>query len=462
MFLFKCSRPGDRSGGRFVPREDHPESGFVPREDDAESGFVPREDDPESGCSGRDDGRCLPEKVKKLTSHDVYVRSWVEEGEVERAPLPANGRPPNYVDEVFCFEVERGETFSDSDYSPSLSADGATCRMSGNAYEATADCVVTFPMFPVGQMRLPVDSVVCEMGDVAFEASADGAVSSPMLSFGQIGLSGNVSVSLSVGDAFEAPADSVTYTPAIPAIQTRPSDEFSACEIIDAAFEALAHGDPPLSATPLSDEVSAFDIIDDAFCALREIVVHAPMVPAVHTGLPGDTGVSENMYDAAYKVHVDSATHSPCLPVGRSGGHHHAEARDILEDEDNYSAYSHLHASTVHAVDTCCFYDNGLTLVPHVDVHVASCVYQSPSEDSFVKLSEVHPDLRDSRDACTGHSEAAESEPKCVRHKRPLPALELSFDCRRPVVDESSTAGTVAPAEEEADVRVALVENRVR
>src|SRR6218665_135154 len=153
MFLFKCSRPGDRSGSRFVPREDDPESGFVPREDDAESGFVPREDDPESGCSGRDDGRCLPEKVKKLTSHDVYLRSWVEEGEIERAPVLATGRPTNYVDEVFCFEVENGVTISDIDYSPldlqtSLSADGATCRMSGNAYEAPADYVVTFLMFP--------------------------------------------------------------------------------------------------------------------------------------------------------------------------------------------------------------------------------------------------------------------------------------------------------------------------
>src|SRR6218665_1151780 len=182
MFLFKCARPGDRSGGRFVPREDDPESGF----------------------SGRDDGRCLPEKVKKLTYHDVYVRSWVEEGEIERAPVLATGRPTNYVDEVFCFEVENGVTISDIDYSPldlqtSLSADAATCRMSGNAYEAPADCVVTFSMFPVGQMRLPGDSVVCEMGDVAFEASADGAISSPMLSFGQNGLSGDVSVSLSVG-----------------------------------------------------------------------------------------------------------------------------------------------------------------------------------------------------------------------------------------------------------------------
>src|SRR6218665_2223824 len=259
MFLFKCSRPGDRSGGRFVPREHDPESGFVhreddaesgfvpreddvesgfvhreddaesgfvpreddvecgfvpreddvesgfvPREDDVESGFVPREDDVESGFSGRDDGRCLPEKVKRLISHDVYLRSWVEEGEIERSPVPASGRPTDFVDEVFCFEVENGETISDREYSPldlqtSLSADAATCRMSGNAYEAPADCVVTFPMFPVGQMRLRVDSVVCEMGDVAFEASADGAISSPMLSFGQNGLSGDVSVSLSVG-----------------------------------------------------------------------------------------------------------------------------------------------------------------------------------------------------------------------------------------------------------------------
>ena len=151
MLLFKCSRPGDRSGGRFVPREDDPESGFVPREDDAESGF-----------SGRDDGRCLPEKVKKMISHDVYLRSWVEEGEIERAPVLANGRPTNYVEEVFCFEVENGETISDGECSPqelqtSFSADAATCRMSGNAYEAPADRVINFSMFPVGQMRLPVD-----------------------------------------------------------------------------------------------------------------------------------------------------------------------------------------------------------------------------------------------------------------------------------------------------------------
>src|SRR6218665_511854 len=124
MFLFKCSSPGDRSGGRFVPRADG-----------AESGFVPLSDDVESGCFGRDDCRGLPEEVKKRTSRDVYGRSWVKQGEIERAPVPANGRPTNCVDEVFCFEVKSGETFSDSDYGSlnlqnSLSVDAATYRMS--------------------------------------------------------------------------------------------------------------------------------------------------------------------------------------------------------------------------------------------------------------------------------------------------------------------------------------------
>src|SRR6218665_1659071 len=42
-----------------------------------------------------------------------------------------------------------------------------------------------------------------------------------------------------------------------------------------------------------------------------------------------------------------------------------------------------------------------------------------------------------------------------------LCVLEFSSDCRRSVVDESSTACTAASAEEEADVRMALVEDKV-
>lgn len=96
MFLLKFLRFGGRSGCRFDPTAD----------------------DVEAGCSRPDDGRCLPEKVKEMTSHDCSCIN-IEKDENDWSPVPVIGRQTtctcHFIDEVCCSDLGSGQTFAHSD-----------------------------------------------------------------------------------------------------------------------------------------------------------------------------------------------------------------------------------------------------------------------------------------------------------------------------------------------------------